>query len=87
MCTCVSVCTLPIHASPLHFMHTCEGVGVVALRKLAESRVDVLCPGVYAGHVPISNFSDSFDMQNNNYLLATFRCHDANRLEIKVHTP
>ena len=84
---CLSVCTLPVHASLLHFTHTCEGVGVVALRKLAESRVDVLCRGVYTVHILIGNLSDSFDIQNNNYLLATFRCHDANRLEIKVHTP
>ena len=62
---------------PLHFMHTCEGVGVVALHKLAESGVDVLCCGVYTVHtvhMPIGNLSNSFDMQNNNYLLATFRC-------------
>ena len=35
-------------------MHACEAVGVV-LSKLVVSRVDVVCPRVYAMHVPVGH--------------------------------
>lgn len=76
---CLSVCVcLFVHCTyslPSHFTHTYEGVGVVSLRKLAESRVNVVCPHVYSVHVCLSIINHSLlCITHYNVYTYTYTC-------------